>query len=344
MYYPSFCLVEKTSKLFCRIQSNAYRLTIPSEQLLLQLKLFCYLLNRVGRFLKIIIGCIIIVFLTYFLFSPRTAYADTSIYRSAGWVSTDGSPSYSNITGCQISNDGLYCSRPNAASSANLYFGSFGKLEDFGIPAGAYITKLHIRVKGKNSTTQYVGVDDAYNKITNQCQIPSDLWSFYLGPNDNAVEKHTFTSSNGLTDCITANNVNFNNLTFRINYSSGSLWYADIDNFEIAFDYSPPAYPWKNQGGTNIPRNSDQAVLLSNGKVLVAGGVYVAQSTNIVEIFTPGSNGVGTWGFANRMNHDRKYHTLNLIPHEPTEYFCQCTCCRRSRRGMFLYPKQRRIL
>ena len=272
------------------------------------------------RFLQIIVVCVALLLVSYTIFPPQTAYADTSVYRPAGWVATDGSPAYSNTTGCQISNDGLYCSRVNASSYGNLYFSSFGNLEDFGIPAGSFITKLHIRVKGKNSAVQYIGVNSAKNdmQFLAACNTPGDLWPVFLGQNDNTVETHTFTSSNGLTDCVAASNIDQERLTFRLHRSSGSSWSADIDNFEIAFDYTPHGYPWKNQDALSIPRNGHKATLLDNGKVLVAGGIYVAQSTNIVEIFTPGSNGTGTWAHAKRMNHDRKFHTLHLIDNQQT--------------------------
>jgi hypothetical protein len=187
----------------------------------------------------------IIFFFSLTIFSLLTissSYAATTQYGSAGWVVTAGNPQYSNTTGCQKSNDSLYCSRTNATGNAELSFGSFGDLEDFGIPLNSSIDKLHIRVSGKNNMTQYVSVVNEYNKIpwSNSCQTPSYLWGYSLGPIDNKVEFHTSTSSNGLVNCITANSINFRNLTFRIISSPSTAWSADIDNFEIAFDYTSP--------------------------------------------------------------------------------------------------------
>ncbi|MBI2034288.1 MAG: hypothetical protein HYT11_00975, partial [Candidatus Levybacteria bacterium] len=181
-----------------------------------------------------------------FLNSGTTIYADTSIYRSAGWVATDGNPAYINTTGCQVSNDGLYCSRPNALSSANLYFSSFGSLSAFGIPQNAVITKVHMRIRGRNNVAQYVGVMDIKNHIPFQgiCEFPSDLWTFGLGATDSVWEFHTvLTAQNKLINCITAQSIDAEKLTFRINRAGPVSWWADIDNFEIAFDYDPPPPP-----------------------------------------------------------------------------------------------------
>lgn len=185
--------------------------------------------------------------LTSFLFIcffalPQFVYAETSLYRSAGWVATDGTPAYTDTSSCQQS-DSNYCSRPQANNHANLYFSSFGNLAAFGIPQNATITKVHIRIKGKNTITQYVGVNNSknYSPFLGQCQIPSDLWRFYLGSVETTIELHTATAGNGLADCITAATIDQERLTFRINYSSISPWASDIDNFEVAFDYTPAA-------------------------------------------------------------------------------------------------------
>lgn len=187
----------------------------------------------------------------------NSVYAETSIYRSAGSVATDGAPAYTNTTGCQVSNDGVYCSRPNATSYANLYFNSFGDLASFGIPQNATITKLHMRVKGKNSIGQYIGV----NVAGNQCQRPSYAFTFFLGPNDATRELHVATSENNLAYCVTASNIDQQRLAFGINYCC-QTWFADIDNFEIAFDYALPPSPTPTPSPTSTPTPTPPAPFL----------------------------------------------------------------------------------
>ena len=177
--------------------------------------------------------CIFLVFFLFLFGKTTSIYAETSVYRSAGWVATDGLPAYSSTIGCQVSNDGIYCSRPGANSYGFLYFGSFGQLEDFGIPIDSKIDKIYIRVKGKNTVSQTVSVASGYNKkpFNSSCQIPSDLWQIFLGALDKTLELQTLTSGNGLANCITANNINFRNLTFVLSAYHVSGWSADLDNF-----------------------------------------------------------------------------------------------------------------
>lgn len=68
---------------------------------------------------------------------------------------------------------------------------------------------------------------------------------------------------------------------------------------------------WVNQGDTNYPHGYHLASLLSDGKVLVAGGEYDTLSRRTVEIFTKNQNGIGTWTVGTPMNYDREYFTLN---------------------------------
>lgn len=205
---------------------------------------------------------LIFIFLSFFSL-PQFVYAETSLYKSAGWVATDGSFPYTTTSGCQKGDDSLYCSRPINNNNGNLYFSSFGNLASFGIPQNAIIMKLHIRVKGKNTVGQYIGVNSIKNTFPffGQCQTPSDLWTFFLGSSDTVKEFHTSTTGNGLSGCITAEKIDQEQLTFRLNYSSGSIWAADIDNFEIAFDYTPLSVsPTSTANPTNIPTPSPTTI------------------------------------------------------------------------------------
>lgn len=259
------------------------------------------------------------VFSFYALFVGRVelAFAETSTYRSAGWVATDGSPAYSSITGCQVSNDGRYCSRPGSAGYAGLFFGSFGQLEDFGIPINSKINKVLVRIIGKNSSSQIVGLTNDYNKMpfASSCLNASTAWTFFLGSIDKSIELNNAIADAKLANCITTDNINFKDLTFVIVRNSPSGWSADIDNFEIAFDYTPPVVTptpvvfHENQKGTvweigpdksNLAQISglDNVVSVTTGKAFSMvlkkdGTVWTWTSSDKNPKRVKGGNGVG---------------------------------------------------
>jgi murein DD-endopeptidase MepM/ murein hydrolase activator NlpD len=178
--------------------------------------------------------------------NPDVANADTTPYRSAGWVGSSGDTPFINLGNCQKT-DGEYCVRPSAQKLSALYFGSFPDLESFRIPLDSVINGVRIRISGKSGGIMYVGIDDRYNQMParSTCQKPFDRINLYLGPNGSTSELNfTLNSINGLVNCISLNNINFRNLTFHIApllTNVSSTWFSEIDNFEIAFDYTPPA-------------------------------------------------------------------------------------------------------
>lgn len=181
---------------------------------------------------------ILILFFLYF-YPHHFAFAETTVFRSAQTVTTDGTPPFINLSNCSYT-DGLTCDHPLANYYANLYFRDFG---DFGIPDGSTITGVRLRVTGKANVGPYVGVSQGGTNGFN-CQFPSDLWTMWTL---NGSTMKTFTASSLVTNislwCLTLTNIKTNNLTWKINYSSGWNWSANIDNFEIAFDYTPPPAP-----------------------------------------------------------------------------------------------------
>jgi murein DD-endopeptidase MepM/ murein hydrolase activator NlpD len=187
---------------------------------------------------------LLILIILFFEFGSREIYADVTPFRSAGWVESEGDTLFTNLDKCQAT-DEEYCTRSSAPKAAALYFGSFPDLEDFGIPLSSKINNLLIKITGKSGGYMLVALEGRYNQIParSSCQKPFDLLDFYIGPINRIVELNKpLNTNNGLINCITLNNVNYRNLTFRIGPSySTSGYYADIDNFEIAFDYTPPA-------------------------------------------------------------------------------------------------------
>ncbi len=203
---------------------------------------------------------IFVFFLFCFGFFADSSFALTTPFRSASIVTTDGVPSYTNLNNCSVT-DGQTCDRVLAASEANLYFRDFGTYGDFGMSQGSKITKVRIRLTGKASRPIYVGLS-LQIPATSNCQFPSDLWTTYYWSSSEIGTKIF------VTDVIYQGTVaqavdgscfhpfNFENkkTTFRINYSSSPAWSANIDNFEIAFDYEPGSTPTPTPTPTPIPK------------------------------------------------------------------------------------------
>ena len=69
---------------------------------------------------------------------------------------------------------------------------------------------------------------------------------------------------------------------------------------------------WVSTGSLNIPRSDHTATLLSNGKVLVAGGFWDAIGFHeTAELYDPTT---GTWNFTGSLNAFRSDHTATLLP------------------------------
>jgi murein DD-endopeptidase MepM/ murein hydrolase activator NlpD len=241
----------------------------------------------------------------YFLL-PTKAQAQTTPYRSAGWVGTESTgKGYTDVTGCQESNDGLYCLRPSSlgGGSSNLFFSAFGRLEDFNIPLNSEINRVLIKVKGRSSTSLAIGVIDKYKHTSNSdlCSMKrSSDWVFGLGASaDKIIEYNTSIVEQELDDCINPRNINFHNLTFRIRGLSTSNWFAEIDNFEIAFDYTPPAVTPKpvefpeNQKGTVWEIGPDKSNLR---KVEGLEDVVSVETYDFNSIALKSDGTVWTWG------------------------------------------------
>lgn len=199
--------------------------------------------RRKGIFRKIFF--ILFIVSAFFISSKNIALANTTAYRSANTVTTDGNPQYTNLSNCS-GTDGNTCDRIQALSYANLFFRNFG---DFNIPDGSTITNVRIRVTAKANIGLYAGISQADvipgTIFLSNCQSPSDLWRMTALVSTNITTYAAITSvSNGtLASCLSLDNIITNKFVWRINYAGPQSWSASIDNFEIAFDFSPPAAP-----------------------------------------------------------------------------------------------------
>ncbi|OGH48158.1 MAG: hypothetical protein A3A51_03975 [Candidatus Levybacteria bacterium RIFCSPLOWO2_01_FULL_39_10] len=194
----------------------------------------------------------ILLFGLSFLYFAANAHADTTPYRSAELVTTDNVFGSTNVNFTDLGNcsetDGLSCNRSFARGYGNLYFRNFG---DFGIPDGSTITHVRIRVTGK-ADVPVLGLGTAVSRIgppnnlfKESCTSPADRWTMYaLNSSTIKVYNATTPLTNGiLSACLSFSNVKTGNFIFRIHYSKPNPWSANIDNFEVAFDYTPPEEP-----------------------------------------------------------------------------------------------------
>ncbi len=205
---------------------------------------------------------LLFIFLGFFIF-VKSASAVTSEFRSAATITTDGNPAYTNIQNCSVT-DGNTCDRVVTPSSfANLYFKDFG---NFNIPDGSVITNLRIRVKGRANIGMFVGVSlkNISGLYVANCQSPSDLWTMSV-LNSLNLTTYTVTTpmTNGtLANCLSLANIKGEKFIFRINYSGPQNWFANIDNFEIAFDYTPQVVPTPTPTLTPTPTPTGPAPFL----------------------------------------------------------------------------------
>jgi len=67
---------------------------------------------------------------------------------------------------------------------------------------------------------------------------------------------------------------------------------------------------WDNTGSMTVGREGHTATLLSNGKVLVAGGWNNGGFQSSAELYDPAT---GTWSTTGSMEIERVYHTATLL-------------------------------
>jgi hypothetical protein len=84
--------------------------------------------------------------------------------------------------------------------------------------------------------------------------------------------------------------------------------YALFNTSEL---YDPIKRHWSVTGSLNVPRDYHTATLLSNGRILVAGGSSLIGSLDSSELYDPRT---GIWSFTSNLNTPRSYHTATLLP------------------------------
>lgn len=93
--------------------------------------------------------------------------------------------------------------------------------------------------------------------------------------------------------------------------------FVNFDNGQVTNSaelYDPVTEIWSNTGNLNTGRAYHTGTLLPNGKVLVAGGFFVAgfpNITNSAELYDPAT---GTWSNTATLNTARRFHTVTLLP------------------------------
>jgi N-acetylneuraminic acid mutarotase len=75
--------------------------------------------------------------------------------------------------------------------------------------------------------------------------------------------------------------------------------------------YDPSTNTWTVTGNLHAPRRGHTATLLSNGQVLIAGGVDQSSVLAATELYDAVAN---TWSSAGALLEDRAFHTATLLP------------------------------
>ena len=91
-------------------------------------------------------------------------------------------------------------------------------------------------------------------------------------------------------------------------YISG---YGDVSVLASTELYDPASGTWSATGSLNTARLAHTATLLSNGKVLVAGGGDFHSGLASAELYAPAS---GTWSATGSLATARSYDTATLLP------------------------------
>lgn len=205
-----------------------------------------YAESEIMRRFLLILG-VSLFFGTLFLLPRGSVFAEITEYRSAQTVLTTGNPSYTNLENCSET-DGLTCDRiPPSSSFGRLYFQDFG---DFGIPDGSTVTHFRMRVTGKATVGVYAGALDRKGISGNSClgSAPSYIWQMWdlfgsVISEWNRREEIRIGTLDSFDYCFTEERIKNNNFTFMVWYSGPQFWTANIDNFEVAFEYEPPPPP-----------------------------------------------------------------------------------------------------
>jgi pimeloyl-ACP methyl ester carboxylesterase len=186
-------------------------------------------------------------FLLFVTYLAPSAFAITSPFRSANIITTEGYPTFTaftNLENCSATDENT-CDRAYEPGIASIDFRNFGTREEYGIPPGAKVYKVHVRITGKTSFVVGMGLAHG-DKYLNPCQVPPDRWRVYqlLGT---TITSYTFDldETNGLNYCYNIYKVE-DDFLWRLTYNDAFRpWSANIDNFEIAYEYDPPPAPTK---------------------------------------------------------------------------------------------------
>jgi len=194
------------------------------------------------------------IFILLVLLFPKITIAETTSFRSANIITTDGYVAYTNLNNC-TQTDGATCDRALANLYGNLYFQGFGGYDDFGIPQNAKITRVKARVTGKSNVGLYLGI---FRGSSPCWTTPSDLMTlWYLV--SSTITSQTFNIpvadvwQPGTITSYCVHPSNIQSTFWRINHSSSQQWFSNIDNLEVSFDYEILSTPAPTLTPTSTP-------------------------------------------------------------------------------------------
>jgi len=169
---------------------------------------------------------------TFFLLPQGFVFAERTPFRSASVVESEGNPPFTKLENCSET-DGLTCERVLDTEDAFLIFFEF---DDFNIPDESRITNLHIRMTGKSTVDPFMLFD---LEIISAC---FEIGDFVHMEGFQSDTMHVFNMDLPLTsnECPEGIVAETDSFILGMIFFSDEPWSANIDNLEVAFEYTPP--------------------------------------------------------------------------------------------------------
>jgi len=151
---------------------------------------------------------------------------------------------------------------------------------------------------GQDNTLKYLRSAELYDPVTGTWSSTGAMSTVRASHTATLLPNGKVLVAGGYYTCCSA----------PVGVELGSNYYY-LSSAEI---YDPTTGSWSNTGSMSTARYSHTATLLTNGKVLVAGGSgnFAGGPGSSAELYDPGT---GTWSTTGSMNASRSGHTATLL-------------------------------